>query len=210
LSLSFGTWQRPDRGALFVVTGASGTGKTTLVRRALQVVPHLRWSVSATTRPPRPGEVDGRDYWFVESSKFDELVSTGSLLEWAVVYGNRYGTPRAPVEQALAQGDSIVLEIDTQGAGQVRDAAREAVTIFILPPTVEAIAARLHARSSDPPAVVARRIADARIQLDDCGRFDYLVMNDDLEAAHDQFQAILVAELRRRSRLNSWVHRFTR
>jgi guanylate kinase len=209
MSLDLSAWQRPDRGALFVVTGASGTGKTTLVHEALRVIPEMAWSVSATTRPPRAGEVDGVDYHFVEPAMFDALVADDELLEWAEVYGNRYGTPRAPVVEALARGRSILLEIDAQGAAQVRQAMPEAVTIFVLPPSLDTIEARLRARKTDSEAVIARRLADARLQLERCGDFDYLVENHVLSSAHDQFQAVLVAELLRRGRRSSLAARFS-
>lgn len=210
MSLDLSDWARPDRGALFVVTGASGTGKTTLVREALGRVPELGWSVSMTTRAPRAGEQHGRDYYFVGRDDFDEAIDQGRLLEWAEVYGNRYGTPRAPVEQALSRGQSILLEIDAQGAATVRAALPEAVLIFVLPPSIEALEARLRARSTDSEEVIARRVADANEQLAAAGAFDYLVVNRTLASAHDQFQAILVAELRRRSRNSTLVAQFAR
>jgi guanylate kinase len=208
MSLDLSTWTRPDRGALFVVTGASGTGKTTLVKKALQIVPRLGFSVSATTRQMRVGEVDGQDYHFVTKERFDEMLVQGQMLEHADVYGNSYGTPRRPVEAALAAGDSILLEIDAQGAAQVREAMPEAVMIFILPPSMAAIETRLRYRSTDSEEIIQRRVGDARLQLQHCGAFDYLVVNDDLSSAHDQFQAVLVAELRKRVRHDSLVSRF--
>ncbi len=208
MALDLSTWTRPDRGALFVITGASGTGKTTLVKKALQVIPELGFSVSATTRPERVGEKDGEDYHFVDQARFAELVDGGQMLEWAEVYGNRYGTPRAPVDAALAGGRSILLEIDQQGARQVRAAMADAISIFVLPPSFDALERRLRRRATDSEAVIARRLSEARLQIEHCGEFDYLVVNDDLSSAHDQFQAVIVAELRRRSRLDSLVRRF--
>jgi guanylate kinase len=209
MSLNLSRFARPDRGALFVVTGASGTGKTTLVKEALATIPDLSFSVSATTRAPRVGEVDGRDYHFVSQERYAELVAAGAFLEWAEVYGNRYGTLREPVESALARGESILLEIDAQGAAQVRAAMPEAVFIFILPPSIETIEARLRGRSTDSEAIIQRRLADARLQLSRCGEFEYLLVNDDLESGFDQLQAILVAELLRAQRRESLVARFT-
>ena len=208
MSLDLSTWTQPDRGALFVVTGASGTGKTTLVRKALQVIPRLGFSVSATTREMRVGETDGVDYAFVSANRFNDMVRRGEMLEHASVYGNHYGTPKGPVEEALASGDSILLEIDSQGAAQVREAMPEAVLIFVLPPSIDAIETRLRRRSTDSEETIQRRVSEARIQLEQCGSFDYLVVNDDLASAHDQFQAILVAELRRRTRHDSLVARY--
>lgn len=209
MSLDFSSWPRPERGALFVVTGASGTGKTTLVKEALRVMPGMGFSVSATTRAARRGEVDGKDYHFVSRERFDELVAQGQLLEWAEVYGNCYGTPRGPVEETLSRGQSIILEIDAQGAQQVREAMPEATSIFVLPPSFESLEARLRGRSTDSEEIIQRRIRDARLQLATCGDFDYLVVNDELPAAHDQFQAILAAELCRRSRHEALVQRFS-
>lgn len=209
MSLDLRTWPRPDRGALFVVSGASGTGKTTLVQEALRRMPNLTFSVSATTRPPRAGERDGIDYLFVSPEAFEELRQTNELLEWAEVYGNRYGTPKGPVLAAIARGDSILLDIDVKGARQVRRALPEAVTIFLLPPDMATIETRLRARSTDSEAVIERRMAEAREQLEGAAEADYIVVNDALESAHDQLQAILVAELCRRHRHPTLVERFS-
>jgi len=193
-------WSPPDYGALFVVSGASGTGKTTLLRAALDRVPGLEFSVSATTRAPRRGERDGVDYHFVTADAFREMQRAGELLEHAEVYGTLYGTPRAPVLQALHEGRSIVLDIDVQGAGQVRTVYPQAVSIFVLPPRIEVIRERLVGRGTDGPEVVERRIRDATEQIARCGEYDYLVMNDVLETANAQLQGIFLAELSRRSR----------
>ena len=209
MSLNLTRFARPDRGALFVVTGASGTGKTTLVKEALATIPNLSFSVSATTRAPRLGEVSGRDYHFVSQERHAEMVEAGAFLEWAEVYGNRYGTLRAPVEAALERGESILLEIDAQGAEQVRAALPDAVFIFILPPSIDTIEARLRGRSTDSEAIIQRRLADARLQLSRCGEFEYLLVNDDLNSGYDQLQAILIAELLRARRRASLVSQFT-
>lgn len=201
-------WTPPDRGALFVVSGASGTGKSTLLRHLFATVPGLEFSVSATTRSPRPGEVDGVHYHFVSPERFAELRDGGQLLEHAAVYGRSYGTLRAPVEGAIAAGRSVVLDIDVQGAAQVRASHPEAVTVFILPPSLEATRARLEARGTDSPAVIEARLAEAGVQLGGCGDYDYLVMNDDLETAVAQLVGIVVAELSRTARRGSWVRRF--
>ena len=205
MSLDFSRWKRPDVGVLFVVTGASGSGKTTLVKAAFERVPGLEFSVSATTRPPRPGEVDGVDYHFLSGDRFTELQEQGALLEWAEVYGNRYGTPREPVVSALAEGRSILLDIDVQGARQVREAYAEAVTVFILPPDIGVLEKRLRARSTDEEEVILRRIGEARLQIQHCDEFNYLVVNDDLDLANRLFQSVLFAELSRVSRRQSEV-----
>jgi guanylate kinase len=201
-------WQTPDHGALFIVSGASGTGKTTLLRAALERVPGLEFSVSATTRAPRAGERDGVDYHFVTHARFQDMLQRNELLEHAEVYGTLYGTPREPVWRALREGRSIVLDIDVQGAGQVRasfDTDHRPVTVFILPPSIETIRKRLEARGTDTPEVVERRIREAHAQIARCGDYDYLVMNDVLDTAHAQLQGIFLAELSRRSRRDSWV-----
>lgn len=198
-------WQAPDSGVLFVVSGASGTGKTTLLQRALARVPGLEFSVSATTRAPRVGEVDGREYHFVSRERFLELRAAGELLENAEVYATMYGTPRAPVVAAMAEGRSIVLDIDVQGAAQVRRALPDAVTIFILPPDMATVRRRLESRGTDSAEVVERRMRDAQAQIDRCGEYDYLVLNDVLETADAQLQGIFVAELSRRVRRDRWV-----
>jgi guanylate kinase len=209
LSLNLDAWTRPDRGALFVVTGASGTGKTTLVKEALATFDGLSFSCSATTRAARTGEVDGRDYHFVGHDGFAELLASDAFLESADVYGNRYGTLMEPVETALREGRSILLEIDMQGARQVRDRLPEAVTLFVLPPDLPTIEQRLRGRSTDSEAIIQRRIADAMVQIGACGEFDYLVVNDDLTTAHDCFQAVIAAELLRRGRRDSLVRHMT-
>ena len=209
MSLNTQSWTAPETGALFVVTGASGTGKTTLVQAALAAIPGITFSVSATTRPIREGEQDGVDYHFLDRTTFMARVEAGEFLEWAEVYGNCYGTLRAPVEAARASGQSILLDIDTQGAAQVRASGVDHLSVFILPPSLDALRARLSARATDDEAVIDRRMREAHLQLSECGHFDHLVVNDDLSSAHDQFQAVLAAELTRASRHPSLVSRFT-
>jgi guanylate kinase len=199
-------WTAPSRGALFVVSGASGSGKTTLLREAFRVVPGLEFSVSVTTRAMRPGERDGVDYHFITQVAYDDLLARNALLEHAQVYDRAYGTPREPVERALFEGRSIVLDIDVQGAAQVRRTHPEALSLFILPPSRQAMVDRLRARGDAEP-IVQRRMAQATEQLSAAKEYDYLVLNDDLAAAHAQFQAVLVAELLRRSRRQAWIDR---
>jgi guanylate kinase len=208
MSLRFTSWPAPSKGALFVITGSSGTGKTTLVREALSTLPGLSFSVSATTRSMRPGEQDGVDYHFLSQADFKSRVAEGQMLEWAEVYGNCYGTPRGPVEDALSRGQSILLDIDVQGAEQVRSAMPDAVSIFVLPPSIDSLEERLRGRSTDSEEVIQNRMQEARVQIRRCSEFDYLVVNDDLASAHDQFQAVLVGELCRRERHPLLIERF--
>ncbi|MBX2801475.1 MAG: guanylate kinase [Myxococcales bacterium] len=190
-------WVRPDRGALFVVAGPSGVGKSTLVSAALAKLPNLRFSVSATTRAPRPGEVDGTHYRFVDDARFARWVDEGAFLEHATVYDHRYGTLRDPIERGIEAGSSLLLDIDVQGAAQVRERLPEAVHVFIAPPSRDVLRQRLEARGTDDVATIARRMELADEQLRGCADFDYLVVNDVLEQAHTAFEAILVAELSR-------------
>jgi guanylate kinase len=208
MPIDLSAWTAPERGALFVVTGASGTGKTTLVKEALRALPDIGWSVSATTRAPRRGEVDGRDYHFVSPERFAELVDAGEMLEWAEVYGNRYGTPASPVREALDAGKSVLLEIDLQGARQVRQAMPDMIGIFVLPPDFSVIERRLRGRATDSEEIIQRRLADAWEQLQGVAEFDFLVVNDNLRSAHDRFQAVMIAELQRVARHRSLVERF--
>jgi guanylate kinase len=210
MSLTLRAWKGPDRGALFVVTGPSGCGKSTLLHEAFRVIPGLEFSVSATTRGAREGETDGVDYHFVDDARFEQLLDEEALLEWAQVYDRRYGTPRAPVLEALDSGRSVVLDIDLLGARQVRQAYPEAVLIFVLPPDLDALEQRLRARDTDSEEVIRRRMDLVAEQLAGVGEFDYLVVNDDLATAHDSFQAVILAELSRADRRPSLVQRMQR
>jgi len=209
MSLHLQGWTTPKRGVLFIVTGASGTGKTTLVREALSCIPGIVFSVSATTRPIRRGEIDGKDYLFKTATEFQQLLQQNAFLESAEVYGNYYGTLKKPVEDTLKTGDSILLEIDQRGAAQVRAKAPHSVSIFILPPDIETMENRLRNRKTDSAEVIQRRLIEAKDQLRHCGEFDYILINDHLESAHNQFQAILVAELLKKERRNEWITQFS-
>lgn len=180
-------------GTLYIVTAPSGAGKTTLVHAVLEREPGLALSVSYTTRPPRPGEVDGRDYRFVSREEFLRLRDGGELLEWAEVHGNYYGTSRTWIETQLQQDRDVLLEIDWQGARQVRRMFPHAVSIFILPPSLEALEARLRGRGTDSEATIARRLAAAREEMRHVEEFDYVIINDRLERAIDELTAVVRA-----------------
>lgn len=176
-------------GSLFVVAGPSGVGKGTLVRRVLAADPNLWLSVSATTRAPRPGEVDGHDYVFVSPTQFRELIASGGLLEWAQFAGNHYGTPAAPVTQRIDAGLDVLLEIDLQGVRQVQSNFPQAKTVFVAPPSLSVLAERLQGRGTDDPEAIARRLEVAQGEIEAAGEFDCVIVNDDLEAATSQLLA---------------------
>jgi guanylate kinase len=174
----------PTRGRLIVVAGPTAVGKGTVVARIRDKHPEVRFSVSATTRVPRPGESDGVHYIFVSDDEFDRMVAAEQMLEWAVVHGqNRYGTPRAPIVEALERGDSIILEIDIQGARQVKDAMPEAILVFLLPPSWEELVRRLEARGTEDSSEQARRLETARTELAAQDEFDETIVNDDVDRA---------------------------
>jgi guanylate kinase len=189
------------RGLMLVLSSPSGAGKTTISRRLLARHSDISLSISATTRPKRPGETDGIDYFFVEPAKFDDMVAKGEFLEHAVVFGNSYGTPRVPVEAALAQGLDVLFDIDWQGTQQVAERAREdLVSVFILPPSMTELEARLRARAQDSEAVVKQRMAKAADEMSHYAEYDYIIVNRDLDEALAQVEAILVAERLKRDR----------
>jgi guanylate kinase len=193
-----------ERGLLFVVSAPSGTGKTTVVERLVEVCPDLEQSRSYTSRPARAKERDGVDYNFVSRPAFDRLVDEGQFLEWADVFGNRYGTGRRETESRLAAGIDLVLVIDVQGAQQVRDQAAEAVGVFVLPPSFEILEQRLRARSQDPEDAIVRRLETARSEISAVRSYDYVVVNDELERCVAELVAIVTAERARcRRRLSA-------
>jgi guanylate kinase len=191
------------RGLLFVMSSPSGAGKTTLSRRLLEADSDITMSISVTTRKPRPGEVDGRDYHFISKLEFEKMVAMNGLLEWAKVFDNMYGTPRAPVEKALNAGKDVLFDIDWQGTQQVAQAmSDDLVRLFILPPTAEALRTRLISRAQDSPAVVAKRMAEAGKEISHWLEYDYVIVNHDIEQAHREVLSIITAErLRRRRQL---------
>lgn len=179
------------RGQLFVVAAPSGTGKTSLVRALMQRLPSLRFSISYTTRAKRDTETHGRDYFFVDKPTFERMVAGGEFLEHATVYGNSYGTSRRQVEDILATGDNMLLEIDWQGAQQIARAMPERRAIFILPPSRAALEARLRGRKTDSEEVIARRLRESIADLSHWSEFDYVVVNDDFEHATSDLEAIV-------------------
>jgi len=192
------------RGLMFVMSSPSGAGKTTLSRQLLADDDGITLSVSATTRPPRAGEREGEDYYFVSQETFQEMVETGQLLEWAKVFGNHYGTPRAPVEAALAAGRDVLFDIDWQGTQQLQqtDAASDLVRVFILPPDLAELERRLRARATDADVVIADRMARARDEISHWGEYDYILINTDVQGCLAELRAILTGErLRRRRQL---------
>ena len=172
-----------ETGKLIVLTGPSGVGKGTLLKRLLSEYPELNLSISATTRSPRPGEINGQHYYFVSREQFIQMQNGNELLEWAEFAGNCYGTPRQPVDEMIAQGKWVVLEIELIGARQIRDAFPNAVHVFILPPSLEELERRLRERGHDSEASIARRLERATVEIDAAHEFDIQVVNDDLDAA---------------------------
>jgi len=183
------------RGFLLVLSSPSGAGKTTITRRLLERDRTLSLSVSVTTRPHRPSEIDGKDYHFIDQAAFDRMVADGELLEHATVFGHCYGTPRRPIEDAIAAGSDIVTDIDWQGTQQVKASLRDdLVTIFILPPSMAALESRLRTRAQDSAAVVAQRMAKSSEEMSHWPEYGYVIVNDDLDASVARAQAILTAE----------------
>ncbi len=189
------------RGLMLVLSSPSGAGKTAISRAILDGDAAVTLSVSATTRPQRPGEVDGVDYVFVDDAGFAQMVADGAFLEHATVFGHSYGTPREPVEAALATGRDVLFDVDWQGAQQLAQAARDDLaSIFILPPSTVELARRLEARAQDPPDVVAARMAQAAGEMSHWAEYDYVIVNDDLDESAASVRAILHAERLRRTR----------
>lgn len=189
------------RGLMLVLSSPSGAGKTTLSRMLLDADSGIEMSVSVTTRAPRPGEVDGRDYHFISKERFEALRDADALAEWARVFDNYYGTPRAPVDEALASGRDMLFDIDWQGTQQLHQGgAGDLVRVFILPPSAAALAARLKQRAQDSDAVVARRMADAASEISHWAEYDYVIVNHELAESLAALQAILRAERLRRER----------
>jgi len=188
------------RGLLFIVSAPSGAGKTTLVERLVEQVPHLRMSRSYTSRPSRAGEIDGVDYNFVSTARFEEMVAAGDFLEWASVFGNLYGTCASDTETLLEAGEDVVLVIDVQGARKVRARGVITTTVFVMPPSFEVLEQRLRGRSKDSEAEIQRRLQVARDEVAAFTEYEYVVVNDELPAAVDRLRSIVIAERARLAR----------
>jgi guanylate kinase len=189
------------RGLLLVLSSPSGAGKTTITRKLFEQDGKLAMSVSVTTRPRRPGEVDGQHYHFVTRATFDQMVAQNQLLEHAIVFGHSYGTPRAPVIQALDAGNDIVSDVDWQGTQQLKQNVRDdVVSVFVLPPSIDALKERLQTRAQDAPDVVQARMAKSSDEMSHWPEYDYVIVNDDLDGSVRQVRAILDAERKRRTR----------
>jgi guanylate kinase len=189
------------RGLMLVLSSPSGAGKTTLARRLLDDDRQLELSVSVTTRRQRPGEIEGRDYRFIERARFDGMVRDGELLEWAEVFGNCYGTPRAPVEAALSEGRDVLFDIDWQGTQQLREKAdRDLVSIFVLPPSIPDLEQRLRTRAQDSDDEIHARMSKAADEMSHWAEYDYVVINTDIDRAYAEVRSILAAERLKRER----------
>ena len=190
------------RGLLLILSSPSGAGKSTLARRLMEWDPTIRFSVSATTRLPRPGEEDGREYYFRSRDAFEDMVKTGEMLEHAEVFGNFYGSPKGPVETAMQQGRDTLFDIDWQGGQQIRNSAlgRDVVSIFILPPSIAELDSRLRSRAQDTDEVIAGRMAKSRDEISHWAEYDYVIVNTDLDKAFADLTTILQAERLRRDR----------
>src|SRR5438552_9356971 len=193
------------RGLMLMVVSPSGVGKTSLTRRLVADRPDLRLSISATTRAPRPGEHEGRDYHFVDRAEFERMIAGDEFLEWAEGYEHRYGSPKGPIMAQLERGESVLFDIDLQGAMSIADfAPTDCVKVYILPPSLAEMSRRLHARSTDSEEVIAKRLARAKSEVALWAKFDYVILNDDFDRAYADLAHIFHAERLKRSR-NPWI-----
>jgi guanylate kinase len=203
------------RGLLIIISSPSGAGKSTLAKRLRAWDSSVRFSVSATTRPPRPGEEDGREYFFRSRAEFEAMVAAGEMLEHAEVFGNFYGSPRGPVEEAVRAGQDVLFDIDWQGGQQIRNSVmgKDVVSLFVLPPSIAELDRRLRARGQDSDEVIAGRMAKSQAEISHWAEYDYILINDDLDRAEEEMITILRAERMRRERqtgLNDFVRRLNR
>ena len=198
------------RGLLFIVSAPSGAGKTTLVERLVEQIPHLKMSRSYTSRPARDGETHGVDYNFVTRERFEAMAEAGEFLEWAAVFGNLYGTRAADTEELLASGRDVVLVIDVQGARKVRARQLETVAVFVMPPSFEVLEQRLRGRSKDSEDAIQRRLQVAREEVASFAEYDFVVVNDDLAGAVDRLHSIIIAERARLQRMRAEAENIVR
>lgn len=199
------------RGLLIILSSPSGAGKSTLAKRLIAWDPSIRFSVSATTRAPRPGEVDGREYYFRTREDFTAMIDAGEMLEHAEVFGNYYGSPKGPVEHAMAQGHDTLFDIDWQGGQQVRNSSlgKDVISIFVLPPSIAELESRLRGRAQDSDDVIAGRMQKSRDEISHWAEYDYVLVNDDLDATEETLCGIIQAERQRRER-QPWLNDFVR
>ena len=192
----------PRRGLLLILSSPSGAGKSTLARRLMEWDPSLRFSVSATTRAPRPGEADGREYYFKSRTDFEAMVAAGEMLEHAEVFGNLYGSPKGPVEVAMTEGRDTLFDIDWQGGQQIRNSSlgRDVVSVFVLPPSIAELERRLRGRAQDSDEVIAGRMAKSQSEISHWAEYDYVIVNNDIDMAFNDLLTILQAERMRRDR----------
>ena len=198
------------KGLLFVVSATSGTGKTTLCRAMLKIFPHLHFSVSYTTRPKRPGDEHGKDYYFISREDFQMMIDRGDFVEWAEIYGHRYGTSKRMLEKTRAQGEDLILDLDGQGARQLRQQGLPGIFIFILPPSLAELRQRLMKRKTEGKEAVEERLRKARDEIVEARWYDFLIINDELKKAQAQLQAIILAEHCRRERMIEVLERLMR
>ena len=193
---------------IFVVSGPSGSGKTTLTRRVIKMVENLRFSVSFTTRLPRPDEVDGIDYRFISDHEFDEMVKNKRVAEWAIVHGHRYGTPIEELEKMRSSGVDLLLDIDTQGAKSIRNLYGSGVYIFVTTSSLEVLKERLIKRHAEGMVEIARRIEDSRNEMDEIKSYDYIIINDSIDEAIEKLKAVIIAERCKRERVLNSIKKF--
>jgi guanylate kinase len=195
------------KGIPIVVSAASGTGKTSLCLRLLETLSHVERSVSYTTRGPRGNEIEGRDYHFVNHDEFDRMVQNNEFIEWAEVFGQRYGTSESAVRKQLDQGVDVLLDIDVQGGLQMQQRLPESVLLFLLPPSMEELRRRLNNRATDAPDEIERRLSEASTEIMQCRQYDYLVINDDFDKAAADLRSVVIAARHRAARNLDWVDR---
>jgi guanylate kinase len=196
-----------EKGLLLVVSAPSGTGKTTLCRAMVRIFPNLHYSISYTTRPLRAGEETGKDYYFVSPEDFQKMIDQGYFAEWAEIYGYRYGTSQIILEKIRKDGNDVILDIDGQGARQLRDKSLEGIFIFILPPSVAELEHRLSRRQTEGKEAMAERLRKAKAEMAEAHWYDYIIVNDDLKKAEEQLKGIILSEHCRRDRMIETIHR---